>query len=58
VEIISDLSAISQEKAASSEETNASMQELNATFAIISESADKLQQLATGMTDAISYFKT
>ena len=58
VEIISDLSAISQENAASSEETNASMQELNATFAIISESADKLQQLATGMTDAISYFKT
>ena len=57
VEIISDLSAISQENAASSEETNASMQELNATFAIISESAGKLQDLATGMTDAISYFK-
>ncbi len=58
VEIISDLSAISQENAASTEETNASMQELNATFAIISQSASKLQELASGMTDAISYFKT
>ncbi len=57
VEIISDLSAISQENAASTEETNASMQELNATFAIITESADKLQVLATDMQDAISYFK-
>ncbi len=57
VEIISDLSAISEENAASTQETNASMQELNATFAIISESADKLQELAGSMTDVISYFK-
>ena len=57
VEIISDLSAISEENAASSEETNASMQELNATFQVITESAGKLQELANGMTDAISYFK-
>jgi methyl-accepting chemotaxis protein len=33
------------------------MQELNATFAIITESADKLQELASSMTDVISYFK-
>ena len=57
VEIISDLSAISEENAASTEETNASMQELNATFAIITESADKLQELASNMQDTISYFK-
>ncbi|MCR5155118.1 MAG: cache domain-containing protein [Butyrivibrio sp.] len=57
VEIIADLSAISEENAASSEETNASMQELNATFQVITESAGKLQELASGMTDAISYFK-
>ena len=57
VEIISDLSAISEENAASSEETNASMQELNATFAIITESAGKLQKLASNMTETISYFK-
>ncbi|MBQ3795219.1 MAG: cache domain-containing protein [Butyrivibrio sp.] len=57
VEIISDLSAISEENAASSEETNASMQELNATFSIITESAAKLQELASNMTETISYFK-
>ena len=57
VEIIADLSAISEENAASSEETNASMQELNATFAIITESAGKLQELANNMTETISYFK-
>ncbi len=57
VEIISDLSAISEENAASTQQTNASMQELNATFAIITESADKLQELAGEMTDVISYFK-
>ncbi len=57
VEIISDLSAISEENAASTEETNASMQELNATFAIITESADKLQELAANLSETISYFK-
>jgi methyl-accepting chemotaxis protein len=57
VEIISDLSAISEENAASTEETNASMQELNATFSIITESAGKLQKLAENMTETMSYFK-
>ena len=57
MEIISDLSAISEENAASTEETNASMEELNATFTIISESAGKLQNLATEMNSTISYFK-
>ena len=58
MEIISDLSAISEENAASTEETNASMQELNATFAMISDSASKLQTIATDLTDTISYFNT
>ena len=57
MEIISDLSAISEENAASTEETNASMEELNATFSIISESANKLQSLAEELKDNISYFK-
>ncbi len=57
VEIIADLSAISEENAASTEETNASMQELNATFSLITESASKLQDLAGELTDVISYFK-
>ena len=57
MEIISDLSAISEENAASTEETNASMEELNATFTLISESATKLQALAADLTDTISYFR-
>ena len=56
-EIISDLSAISEENAASTEETNASMEELNATFTIISDSAEKLQELSDDLTQTISYFK-
>ncbi len=56
-EIISDLSAISEENAASTEETNASMEELNATFSLISESAARLQKLAENLADAISYFE-
>lgn len=57
LEIISDLSAISEENAASTEETNASMEELNATFTIISESANRLQGLAADLNKNISYFK-
>ncbi len=57
MEIISDLSAISEENAASTEETNASMEELNATFTIISDAASKLQALSAELADSISYFK-
>ncbi len=57
IEIIADLSAISEENAASTQETNASMQELNATFAVISHSAEELQSLADSLTETISYFK-
>ncbi|MBO4678150.1 MAG: hypothetical protein J5626_00615 [Lachnospiraceae bacterium] len=56
-EIIADLSAISEENAASTEETNASMEELNATFTLISDSAEKLQELSDDLAETISYFK-
>ena len=56
VEIIQDLSAISEENAAATEETNASMQELNATFTIITQSAENLKHLAEEMMETISYF--
>lgn len=56
-EIIADLSAISEENAASTQETNASMEELNATFTIISDSAEKLQELSDDLAETISYFK-
>lgn len=55
-DIISELSAISQQNAASSEETTASMQELNATFAIITQAADELRDLAVNLNDKMNYF--
>lgn len=57
MENISDLSAISEENAASSEETSASMQELNVTFELINASAGKLHELAVNLADTIEYFK-
>ena len=57
MEIISDLSAISEENAASSEETSASMEELNTTFELINDSAVKLKELAVNLADTIEYFK-
>ena len=55
-DIISELSAISQQNAASSEETTASMQELNATFALITEAADELRDLAVNLNEKMNYF--
>ncbi len=55
-DIISELSAISQQNAASSEETTASMEELNATFAVITEAADELRDLAVNLNEKMNYF--
>lgn len=55
-DIITELSAISQQNAASTEETNASMEELNATFAIINEAAAELKNLAASLNSKINYF--
>ena len=57
VEIIQELSSVSELNAASSEESSASMEELNATFATINESAGKLRVLAQELDETISYFK-
>ena len=57
VDIISNLSAISQENAASTEETTASMQELNATINLLAESAKSLKELAETMDEATKFFK-
>ena len=56
IEIVTDLSAISQENAASTQETNASMEELSATFSIINQSAEDLQHDAEKLKELISYF--
>ncbi len=57
VGVIDDLSAISEENAASTEETNASMQELNATFDLINHSAADLQSLAEKLHEEMAFFK-
>ena len=55
-DIISELSAISQQNAASTEETNASMEELNATFSLISNAASELRDMAETLNEKMSYF--
>lgn len=55
-DIISELSAISQQNAASTEETNASMEELNATFSLISEAADDLRKMAETLNEKMEFF--
>ena len=55
-DIISELSAISQQNAASSEETNASMEELNATFSLISNAANDLRDMAETLNEKMAYF--
>ena len=57
VDVISNLSAISEENAASTQETTASMEELNATMNILAESAGRLQELAKTMEENISFFR-
>lgn len=57
VDIIQNLSAISEENAASTEETTASMEELNATINLVAESAVKLKGLAEGLEEATRFFK-
>ena len=55
-DIISELSAISQQNAASTEETNASMEELNATFALISNAANDLRDMAETLREKMAFF--
>ena len=55
-DIISELSAISQQNAASSQETTASMEELNTTFAMIDQAASELKDLAVTLNEKINFF--
>ena len=56
VDVIQNLSAISEENAASTEETTASMEELNATMNLLAESAKKLKELAVHLEENTSFF--
>ena len=57
VDIIQNLSALSEENAASTEQTNASMQELNFTVSKLATHAGKLQDLATHLEKETGFFK-
>ncbi len=57
VDVMSALSAISEENAASSEETGASMQELSATVTTLAGSAGHLRNIAEQLNEEMKFFK-
>lgn len=57
VDVIANLSAISQENAASAQETTASMEELSATINLLAEAANSLKGLSDQVNDDIKFFK-
>lgn len=57
VDVIQNLSAVSEENAASTEETNASMEELNATINLLAEAAGELKEMAQKLEDNVKFFK-
>lgn len=56
VDVISNLSAISEENAASTQETTASMQELNATINLLAESSSDLLDLSEDLKKHVNFF--
>ena len=56
VDIIQNLSAVSEENAASAEETTASMQELNATINLLAQSAQELLKMSEDLNEETTYF--
>ena len=57
VDVMSSLSAISEENAASTEETAASMQELNTTVSLLAEASIELQKVAEKLDEELKFFK-
>lgn len=57
IDVFSNLSAISEENAASTEETNASMQELNATINLLANEAGKLKDISQALNDYMQFFR-
>lgn len=56
VDVISNLSAISEQNAASTEETTAAMQELNATMNLLAEATHNLTGISETLEKEIEYF--
>lgn len=57
VDVITNLSAISEENAASAEETTASTEELNASVSELASSAEQLKEMAASLENEIKIFK-
>lgn len=57
IDVITNLSAISEENAASAEETTASMQELNATINMLANEASKLKHISVSLKEEMNFFK-
>lgn len=55
-DVMTNLSAISEENAASTQETTASMQELNATISILAEEAGRVSEMAEALEEDIKMF--
>ncbi|MCM1047561.1 MAG: methyl-accepting chemotaxis protein [Clostridiales bacterium] len=55
-DMIRNLSAVSEENAASTEQTNASMEELNATINLLAEAARELKDIAEELDKEVSFF--
>lgn len=57
MDVIQNLSALSEENAAATEETTASMEELTATIYVVSEAAQKMQEIANTLNNEVKFFK-
>ncbi|MBP3421302.1 MAG: cache domain-containing protein [Lachnospiraceae bacterium] len=56
VDIIQNLSALSEENAASTQETTASMEELNATINVLADDANSLKEVAASLEKDMRFF--
>lgn len=57
VDVIQNLSAVSEENAASTQQTNASMEELNATINLLAEAAGELKTMSLKLEKDVEFFK-
>lgn len=57
VDVITNLSSISQQNAASTQQTTSSMEELNATISLLVEAAGSLTQLSETLEEEIEFFR-
>jgi methyl-accepting chemotaxis protein len=55
--VISSLSDVSQQNAASAQQTTASMEELNATISVMADSAKNLKRLSEDLYSEMDFFK-